>query len=557
MILQQLAADAERIVGDMPPPMYDRRPVKWVIELDGDGRYLGCVPTSGGGRGRDRGAAHLVPAVVRTSGVSPLLLADTPAYTLGRAADDSRAAEKHEAYRALIEACAATTGSAAVQAVSRFLASHGEGAVGDLPEVDPNDLMTFRVAGTMPVDEPAVQAFWAAHCAGGETAPRQCVVCGQPKSIPGSLPVMVKRVPNGQTSGVAPTGLNAEAFESYGLTRGQTAGVCGDCGERFCKALNQLLAAEDSHLVTGPLVYVFWTREGPERSLLQLLSNPDPEAVRNLLASYRTGRLPSVEESAFYATALSASGGRAVIRDWLHTTVGAARSQLARWFGLLAQVDSQGQPGRPLGVYPLAAGLYHNPRKDMPPGVPATLVGAALHGRPLPAWLLSVAVNRCRAEQGVTYPRAALMKAVLVSTMSRKEDYMSALEPQETAPAYLCGRLLAVLEDVQRQAVPGINATLVDRFFGAASTAPASVFGNLLSAAQPHLAKLRKNKKGAYYGLQERMEQVLAGLGGFPRTLTLQEQALFSLGYYHERAAGRAAAQERRAQRETGNEEEG
>jgi CRISPR-associated protein Csd1 len=113
--------------------------------------------------------------------------------------------------------------------------------------------------------------------------------------------------------------------------------------------------------------------------------------------------------------------------------------------------------------------------------------------------------------------------------------------------------LLALLEEIQWQAIHGINTTLVDRFFGAASTAPASVFGNLLSDTQAHLGKLRKTHGGAYFALQQRLEEVLAPLPAFPKTLTLQDQALFSLGYYHQRAADRAAIAERKAATDTNN----
>ena len=109
---------------------------------------------------------------------------------------------------------------------------------------------------------------------------------------------------------------------------------------------------------------------------------------------------------------------------------------------------------------------------------------------------------------------------------------MVQLDLENQNQAYRCGRLLAVLEQVQRQAIPGANTTRVNRFFGTASSAPASVFGRLLRGAQPHLAKLDRDRPGAYRALQQRLEEVQSGIAGFPRTLTLEEQGLFALGYY-------------------------
>jgi len=133
------------------------------------------------------------------------------------------------------------------------------------------------------------------------------------------------------------------------------------------------------------------------------------------------------------------------------------------------------------------------------------------------------------------------------------EGTMERLELNNQAPAYLCGRLLAVLEAVQREANPGINTTIVDRFFGTASSAPASVFGHLLRGAQAHLGKLRKEKPGAYRALERKLEEVLEGIRDFPKSLLLKEQGMFGLGYYHQRAADRAAAMAHRQARQNGS----
>ena len=127
---------------------------------------------------------------------------------------------------------------------------------------------------------------------------------------------------------------------------------------------------------------------------------------------------------------------------------------------------------------------------------------------------------------------------------------MTELGLSNREPAYLCGRLLAEIEAAQRAAIPGAKATVVDRFYGAASTAPASVFGNLLRGTQAHLGKLKRDRPGAYVGIQQRLEEIMSGLQAFPRTLSLDEQALFVLGYYHQRAHDRAAMRAARDKRD-------
>ena len=251
-----------------------------------------------------------------------------------------------------------------------------------------------------------------------------------------------------------------------------------------------------------------------------------------------------IDSTPFYATAFSASGGRVAVRDWLDTTVEEVRRHLARYFALQAIVEWDGAAGRPYGLYALSAATVRDVNRELPPNVPKSLLHMALKGGPLPLWLLSQAVKRNRAEQRITRNRAALIKMVLLSQQPDlpQEDVMVKLDPENQDPAYLCGRLLAILEAVQHAAIPEAGATITDRFFGTASSAPASVFGRLIRGSQAHLAKLRKERRGTYEALQKRLEEIQVGLPTFPKTLTLQQQGLFGLGYYHQRAADRAAA---------------
>jgi CRISPR-associated protein Csd1 len=159
--------------------------------------------------------------------------------------------------------------------------------------------------------------------------------------------------------------------------------------------------------------------------------------------------------------------------------------------------------------------------------------------------MLQGAVRRNHAERTVTRPRAALIKLVMTTQGFIKEDQMVHLQTDRPEAAYHCGRLLAVLESIQREAIGrNINTTIVDRFYGTASTAPASVFGRLVRGAQPHLSKLKgnENTRAAGHALENRLTEIMSALDTFPHTLKLQHQGLFALGYYHQRAHDRAQA---------------
>jgi CRISPR-associated protein Csd1 len=124
------------------------------------------------------------------------------------------------------------------------------------------------------------------------------------------------------------------------------------------------------------------------------------------------------------------------------------------------------------------------------------------------------------------------------------------LDLENPNPAYRCGRLLAVLAEIQRNAIG--KAAIVDRFYGTASSAPVAVFGRLVRGAQPHLSKLERDRPGVARALQGRLEEVMVGITTFPNILTLEEQGLFALGFYHQRAYDRAQMIERAARKRAG-----
>lgn len=374
-------------------------------------------------------------------------------------------------------------------------------------------------------------------------------MCGRQRPVLKRLQAKLKRVPGGQTAGAALISANAKAFESYGLDASLIAPTCGECAELFTTGLNHLLSHETRCTRLGGAAFVCWTRdEVGDFNPLTIFSHPDPGQVQPLLESvFKRREPPPFDDTPFYALSLSGSGGRAVVRDWIDTTLGEVRGSLARWFARQRVVGRNGEPAEPVGFYALAAATVHDINKDLSPLTPRALVRAALAGAPLPPNLLSEAVRRNRADQDVTRPRAALIKAVIQSRhdLLPEEDTMMQLDDDNLDPAYRCGRLLAVLESVQYAAL-GITA-VTDRFYGAASSAPASVFGRLLRGAQPHLAKLERDRPGAYHALHQRLEEVMAGLEGFPKTLDMEDQGLFALGFYHQRAHDRAQARARRA----------
>lgn len=555
MILRRLVEYADNRM-QLPPPMYGETPIRWLVDLAPDGTPEGFAPLGGDAKANRRGENMLVPTVVRAAGIKPKLLADNGEYVLGVARADTnleKVEERHRRFVDLVRLCAEQTRDPKVGLVTKFLQAWDEGEHRDLlpEEFDSQDNLTFRVGGTIPAsDSPEVQSFWAESTFGDDAPVMTCLVTGEAGPVEQRLPVKVKGLTRigGQAAGTSLISANAPAFESYGLENSLTSPISRDAGEKFGKALNDLLDSENSRIYAGPLAYVFWTREPSRLDPVGFMDAPDPNKVKNLLSSPYSGEKRNEQGNGFYAIALSASSGRAVIRDWLETTVPEAADQLKRWFRAQEIVDARGEKANPLGLYALAAGAYRDPVKEMTPQVPAALVRAAIRGGRLPEELLARAVRRNRAEGDVSRQRAALMKLVLsYMTGGELSEIPQELNQNSEDKAYNCGRLLAELEALQRAAIPGVKATLVDRFYGSASSAPASVFGTLMRNHQAHIGKLRKERGGAAVAIQDRISEITTRIGrDFPKTLTLREQANFALGYYHQRAHNRAQSRQNR-----------
>ena len=161
--------------------------------------------------------------------------------------------------------------------------------------------------------------------------------------------------------------------------------------------------------------------------------------------------------------------------------------------------------------------------ENISPILAGAVTRSILTGVEYPRTLLTATLERIRAEQNVGYYRAALIKAYLtrhnrIQQRKTKEVGM-ALDKEQMDIGYLLGRLFAVLEKAQKDAIPGANTIIKDRFYGSASATPSVVFPQLMRLAQHH------NQKSGYGGLIEKaIEGIMADVKVFPAHLTLKNR---------------------------------
>jgi len=523
------------------------------IVIDKDARLVSVESLTGETRGKRAGKTFTVPREQpqRTGAIRPRLVQDNANYSLGIAGPEDKpdkVAKRHDAYVEQLNACHKVTQESTLAILLQWLKSGGAKDP-RLSVIDPDlDEILFEIDGTIPTDLPSLKAFWAKK---DDATLGRCLVTGEITDVVDRMPFAIKGIPDGQTSGTMLVSVNNPSGESYGLEAALNSPIGGLTAEAVCNGLNLLLSDPKRSLRVGAVVYLCWTRETVTFDFMSFLDKPNEEDVRTLLeAPARGGHSPVISEPDFFVLALSANASRIVIRDFHETTLPAAQVALANWFRRLKLI---GTDNKPVGAYRLAASLYRE-AKDIPKHVPIEILRSAITETPLPKHLLALAVKRNIAMQGPFYElnkkkhlslaRLALIKAVLLSHSTAQEtDTLSALNPNHPDPAYHCGRLLSVLESIQRIAVPGLNATLVDKHFGRASGSPSVSFGGLLKdATSAHLPKLRKNRRGAYVALESRLQEVLGQIAEFPKSLDFERQGLFALGYYHQRADDFAAA---------------
>jgi CRISPR-associated protein Csd1 len=557
MILSALYDLAQR-EGLLEDPDFETRRVDFYLRFDDRGRFLALVPTADES---GRAAEIAAPRAPKRSGTGavPGFLFDNAKYVLGigkEGATDSRMAACAAAFREVASRCAEATKDEGVIAAVSLLAHLDR----ELPKVfkartrrewtGSEWIALVRESdGRKPVHaRPKVKAYWK-KLRGGEGAPgtdaMRCLVTGQ-LAPPSPTHPNIKRVPQAQTSGAALVSFNCDAFESHGLVQGANAPVSRAAAEGYVTALNWLLEGNDKRAhqygvrLGNDGVTVFWTHErnGAPDYLVAALDASHEEFVKLAEAPFRGLEPEDTDATRFYAMTLSGNSARIVVRDWFATTAGEVKASILRFFEDL-RIGSA--PRQPIPVWALLSALEPRSGRGLSPSAAGKLFRSALRGGPLPHEFLAAALRRLRLPPRdneattVLRRRCAIVKAALIRSPrsgTRTTEVPVSLEPAKNDVPYLLGRLFAVLERLQGAAQGDVNATIRDRWFGAASATPALAFPRLLRLSMHHAAKAERG------GWLEKLKGEIVGAlpaTPFPGTLSLADQGLFAVGYYHQR----------------------
>lgn len=571
MILQALDAYYRRKQTDpdpqnrLPASGLENKEIPFILEIDVAGKLVNLADTRSGEGKKKIGQRFLVPQGIKKAyGVAANLLWDTAEYVLGldTRGKPERVAEQHAAFRARIEALPeAVREDDGIRAVRAFLETFKPEMLVNLPVFADlqagNPLMSFRLHGDLGLvcQRPAVVMAIAGQSE--EIPDGICLVSGQPAVIERLHPA-IKGVWGAQTAGANIVSINNKnetgnnggqtpAFASYGKQQGFTSPVGKAATFAYTTALNHLLARDSrQRMQVGDTSTVFWASEPHEleSAVVDLFGDPPKDnpdrntnALKALYAAADKGRF-SVGgiDTRFHVLGLAPNAARISIRFWETTTALDLARRIKQHFDDITLVHAPHEAEH-LSLFRLLTGVaLLNKADNIPPNLGGEVMRAILEGLPYPSTLLNLAVQRCRAEQKPSYARAAVIKACLNrwirSRKTQEMEFLPMLDPANINAAYRLGRLFAVLEKIQEEASPGLNATIRDRYYGAASSIPVTVFPTLLRLKNHHMGKL---SRGRATQMEKMLGEIMEGLADFPRQLPLQDQGRFALGYYHQR----------------------
>lgn len=571
MILQSLYNYYQR-KPDLPREGFERKEIPFVIELNKNGTVIQIEDTRTSEGKKKRAKEYRIPQGAKKSvNVAANLLWGNVEYVLGLP-DSKKLAErkgkgKESEYRERLKEMHATFVKAVtslpascqndqgIRAVLKFC-EHGDlsglARFGDvwkeLQATNPN--IVFRLQGDTELvcQRPAIIDV-VSKLTEKVTPDGVCLITGNSDEIE-RLHSAIKGVWGAQTSGANVVSFNLPAFNSWGKEQGANAPIGKQSAFAYTTALNYLLGKDSrQRLQVGDASTVFWAdKPSPlEDQFADIFAEPpkdDPDrntrALKALYESPQHGIAPVKDhQTRFFVLGLGPNAARIAIRFWHVGTVAELAKTIQQHFEDLEIVRPSFEKPH-LSVFRLLLATAVQSKSDnIPPNLGGDVMRSIMECLPYPNTLFQGAIRRARAERDVTYPQAAIFKACLnrrtrCEQTSEKEITVS-LDHSNTNSGYRLGRLFAVLEKIQEEANPGINATIRERFYGAASSTPVTVFSNLMKLKNHHIAKLEN--PGRKVNLERLISEIVDGVSDFPPHLNLGDQGRFAIGYYHQRQA--------------------
>lgn len=552
-------------------PGFARKTIRWAITCTADGRYTGVVALADGkGRGFDACPNMSVPELVGGSQPRAHFLVEslsTVALYLDEKLEDKEREKftaKHDWFVGLLRQAAKDAPYLAT--VANLLADTEALALiqNDLKQAKAKytESTVVIVDSINPLECKDWQEWWRGFRAtlrppktGGGKLMR-CILTGETIN-PVTTNPKIKGLAGvgGLSMGDVLAGFDKAAFQSYGLKQAANAAMSEATATAYAETLNQLIANKGIKLGNTIATYWYTGDEEIQDEVMSWFTEPPEQTAgaaerraHDLLTAIRTGQRTDLANARFVALLLSGAAGRVMVREVMQGSFEELVAHTEAWFRDLSIVARDGKGLAHDPKFMAVAGSLVRELKDFPSPWLQQLWRAAVTSGLIPATTLAQAATRTRIDiiqdTPASHARMALIKAYLIR--NRGDNNMKPhMNPDHPHPAYHCGRALALFARLQRAALGDVGAGVVQRYYMAAAQTPGLILGRLAGNAKNHLAKL---DGGLAWWYENQLAGIMSHIGDFiPRTLTLEEQSLFALGYYQQLAAlnaGKQAAQE-------------
>lgn len=578
MILQSLVQYYEALEkkGEISRPGWCDAKVSFALDISEQGELLGIIPLKKdvevGKKIVQRPQILNVPQMIsRASGVAANFLCDNSSYILGidKKGKPERSLECFECAKIKHMEILKGVESREAKAIIHYFqkwepdkASENPVLADFLDEIMEGFNLIFCIDGIYAQEDDLIKKSWEEYCDNFEKKEEKiCLVTGEKAEI-ARIHGTIKGVQGAQSSGAALVSFNARAFESYGKEQSFNAPVGVYAAYAYTTALNHLVAHKNHTTTIGDTTIVYWSGDGDEQyqNVFGAVSEPtldNQEIVDGVFKNLEMGRAVVVEnviknlsmEQPFYILGLSPNAARIAVRFFYQDSFGNILSHIKEHYDRMKIVKPAADRIEYLGIWRMLQETINKKTRDKKPvsNMAGAVYRTIISGGRYPNMLYQAVLGRIWAERDdkdthtykITRGRAAIIKAFLIRNGNYGEEEITmALNEDSKNMAYTLGREFAVLEAIQEDANPGINATIKDRYFNAACATPASIFPILFKLKNSHIRKLSIKSK-VYYEkilgeLQNKMtvekEQQIA----CPKRLTLEEQGMFILGYYHQ-----------------------
>lgn len=571
MILQALYDYYQRR-DDLAPQGFERKEIPFVIVIDEHGNFINLEDTREGEGKNKRARAFLVIKTKGRPGAKASEITnvfwDHYGYVLSKPKDESEkahndAVKQHQTFINLVkDVCAKFPENRQFIAVDRFV--NNNDAINQVFNHEnwrdcnkiPGCNLSFRLAGEQKLvaehDDLKNLAIVETPILEDDNevvtnADGICLITGERSPI--AILHTATSLPGGKSGGKLVGFQKNSGYDSYYKEQGTNAPVSKKAEAAYTTALNVLLGKDSNNKFRlSDASVVFWAEKQNdfETGFASFFAAPpkdDPDRnareIKALFESIHSGKLNEDGDTSFYILGLAPNAARISIRFWKTGKVKDFASKIELHFSDLEIIHGKNDEREYYSLFNLLSNIAFEYKLDnIPPSLSVKVIECILDGAVYPATLQQQCLRRIHADRIVNRIRAAILKAYL----NRKDRIYNtneiqitmALDLENNNQGYLCGRLFAVLEKIQEEAQPGINATIKDRYYGAASSTPVTVFGRLLNLTNHHLAKLHPGRKT---NLEKLVQEVMSGVSsnGMPAHLSLDDQSRFAIGYYHQR----------------------